>query len=614
MNYYFINTDAGSLGNKSPHDLWFEHGRAFTGGDIKFGKKLARLEIGDVLVIYANRQGIVGAGRVQETWDGRKYKKGEQLVYVAPHEDIEYSIKVEWTTDFRLHPVDTYVKFGYTPRGTLINIQKHLQDVLEILDSEAAESRNELTSERGVKMPEETAVATGGTQALEPEEVDEIQFDDEGEDNGLELAEDATQRKVFSDKGDPEIDSLHRKFKRGRLDIQPEFQRQFVWDNTKSSRLIESILLDIPLPVIYLSEEPDGKTYVIDGQQRLTSLFSFIDGKHPDGKTFKLSKMTVFPDLNGKTFKDLGDDLQEKITDYKLRTVTFLKASDQNLKYEIFERLNSGSVSLNDQELRNCIYRGDYNDLMKELSKDADFRYLLGLQRPDKRMKDVELVLRFAAYYHATYLNYKSPMKNFLNKEAEKYRNASPDELNEVRKAFKNSCHIIKSLLADRAFKRYYKGTEVDPDGYWEKQKFNASLYDIMMGLFAKTDKNTVFQHLDAIREALIDLMTSDQEFIDSIELSTSSLQAVTKRFDKWRLALNAIIGIGKKETRCFTFQLKEQLFQANSTCTICGNQIALIDDAAVDHIKQYWTGGKTIPENARLTHRYCNWARPRSD
>ena len=134
------------------------------------------------------------------------------------------------------------------------------------------------------------------------------------------------------------------------------------------------------------------------------------------------------------------------------------------------------------------------------------------------------------------------------------------------------------------------------------------------MYTFAREDKNVVFQNLDAIREALIFLMTDNQDFIDAIELSTSSLQAVTKRFDIWRIALQDVIGVGQKEPRCFSVQLKESLFKANSVCAICDQKILEIDDSAIDHIKQYWTGGKTIPENARLTHRYCNWARSRKD
>jgi hypothetical protein len=108
--------------------------------------------------------------------------------------------------------------------------------------------------------------------------------------------------------------------------------------------------------------------------------------------------------------------------------------------------------------------------------------------------------------------------------------------------------------------------------------------------------------------------MTSDQEFIDSIDRGTSEVQAVTTRFDKWRLTLQDIIGIAQKEPRCFSLKLKQELYDNEQTCSICGQNIQNIDDAAMDHIEQYWAGGKTIPENARLTHRYCNGARPRWD
>lgn len=168
--------------------------------------------------------------------------------------------------------------------------------------------------------------------------------------------------------------------------------------------------------------------------------------------------------------------------------------------------------------------------------------------------------------------------------------------------------------MGEKAFKRFHNGTDKDHAGYWEPKKFNASLYDILMYTFAQEDKNRVYQHLDSIKEALIYLMTDSQEFIDAIELSTSSLQAVTKRFDLWRSTLRDILGVGQKEPRCFSTQLKIALFQGDPTCSICGQKIQEIDDSAIDHIKQYWTGGKTIPENARLTHRYCNLARARKE
>lgn len=446
----------------------------------------------------------------------------------------------------------------------------------------------------------------------------EISIDQPKEDSeALEVPE--LKRKVYTDQGDPEIDSLYRKWKDGDLDIQPDFQRGFVWDITTASRLIESILLDIPLPVIYLSQEKDGREYVIDGQQRLTSFFSYFDGKLPDpqlpfGKDFKLTSLNVFTELVGKHFKDLPKELQKKIRYYKIRTITFRKESEQDLKFEVFERLNTGSVSLNDQELRNCIYRGRYNDLLWELSEDRTFRELLGIKKPEKRMKDVELVLRFAAFYHSTYINYKPPIKKFLNNDMEKYRFITEKDASDLRNAFKNTISVIKSLLGQHAFKRFYGGNNPQPNGCWEKKKFNASLFDILMDTFARIDKNKAMQNKDSIREAYVDLMTSDQQFINSIELSTSSTQAIHMRFTKFRNALESIFVITEREPRCFSLQLKEILYKSNPTCSLCNQKILSIDDSAVDHIDQYWTGGKTIPENARLTHRYCNNSRARGN
>lgn len=419
--------------------------------------------------------------------------------------------------------------------------------------------------------------------------------------------------RIHTASGDPEIESLYNKQKRGKLVLQPDFQRQYVWEPPKAGKLIESALLSIPLPIIYLSEEKDGKEYVIDGQQRLTSFFSFIDGVFPDGKPFKLSGLNVFSELNGKRFSELASEMQDKIRYYKIRTITFDKDSSEDLKFEIFERLNTGSVQLNDQELRNCLYRGNFNVALKEMAADPDFMSICGLKSPDKRMKDKELVLRFCAFHHKTYLNYKAPIRNFLNLEAQEKRNISDKDLIELKAAFKNSCQIIRSLFGSNAFKRFYKGKDGQPNGFWEPKKFNTSLFDILMYSFAREDKNKVFQNLDSVREALISLMTNDQEFVDSIEISTSSVQKVTTRFDKWREVLRSILGVNQKEIRCFSNKLKEEMMAANPTCAICQQRIVGIDDAAIDHIEQYWMGGRTIPENARLTHRYCNWARPRS-
>ena len=153
------------------------------------------------------------------------------------------------------------------------------------------------------------------------------------------------KRKIYTELGDPEVESLHGKFKRGKLIVQPDFQRQFVWDSIKASRLIESALLGIPIPVVYISQEPDSKEYVIDGQQRLTSFFSFMDGTFPDGADFKLTGLKVFRELMGNKYCDLPEGLQDAIRYFKIRTITFSKDSDPGLKFEIFERLNRGGPS-----------------------------------------------------------------------------------------------------------------------------------------------------------------------------------------------------------------------------------------------------------------------------
>ena len=237
----------------------------------------------------------------------------------------------------------------------------------------------------------------------------EIVFETDDSQESPDLSSAPGGREILTKSGDPEIFALHDKFKKGKLILQPDFQRQFVWDRKKASRLVESVLLSVPLPIVYLSEEPDGKEYVIDGQQRLTSLFSFIDGKFPSNEEFRLSGLNPYRELNKLSFKEIPEQLQDKISHYSIRTVTLLKQSSSDLKFEIFERLNTGSEPLNDQELRNCVYRGPYNRLLKEMAADQDFRDLLALKGADKRMKDAELVLRFSAFFHETYLSTNHP-------------------------------------------------------------------------------------------------------------------------------------------------------------------------------------------------------------
>ncbi len=440
-------------------------------------------------------------------------------------------------------------------------------------------------------------------------------IEDEKEDDIDNDYSDLSDQSINTSQKQWTISTLLSKWKKGQISLQPKFQRHYVWDKKKASALIESILLGFPLPLIYLSEDEEGILTVIDGQQRLTSIFSFIDDRFPDGSDFKLSSLKVLKDLNKKKYCELSPADQAKIDDYDITTIVIKKDSGKDIKFDMFERLNSGSVGLNDMELRNCIYRGDYMETLKELANDPLFRELVGLRAEEPRMKDVELVLRFLAFSHQTYLKYSAPMKKFLNEDCEHHKKYDPKQKKEDEERFKNALHLIKTVYDKRAFKRYFIDLDTK-EGKWEEKSFNinVSLFDIYMWFFSTQDKNKVTRNADLIREATIDLMINDEKFIDSITRATSGNTQVKARFDIFRQRMESILSKDQTQARCYTHQFKEELFNKDNTCAICNNKIMSVEDAAVDHIEQFWLGGTTTPENARLTHRYCNNHRSRKE
>lgn len=436
-------------------------------------------------------------------------------------------------------------------------------------------------------------------------EEEKLEFEDQEEEQPIGIL--PKERRVYSDKPDRSIFELYRQYQKGNLELRPEFQRLQVWDNTKSSRLIESVLLEVPIPVIYLSEESDSKYSVIDGQQRLNAFIKFLENN------LRLSGLTILTELSGERFQDIPKNLQDKFENATIRIIEIRKESHPDVKFEIFERLNTGAVQLNAQELRNCIYRGRYNELLRKLSEDKGFLFLFGLNEPHSRMQDRELILRFFALYHNNYHIYTPPMKRFLNKEMEKYRNPNEEEKRNLRRIFEKSVKLSKIVFGDKAFTRFASGSEGDRNGLWEKKR-NKGLFDIIMYGFTMYEENQIVPNSDSVREELLWMMTHDEDFINSISGSgTDSKQKTIARFDKWLPSLKEVVGTPRTEPRTFSLQYKRQLWESNPTCSICGQKIHIIDDAEIDHVEQYWRGGKTIPSNARLTHRYCNRARTHS-
>ena len=442
----------------------------------------------------------------------------------------------------------------------------------------------------------------------------EDEFDDASEQDLDEFS--GPEKNIYFKTPQRLIKDLYTSYKDGDLDTTPYFQRGYVWDKTKASRLIESIIMGVPIPIVYTAEEQDGTQIVIDGQQRLKSIFGFIDGKFPKNeKDFTLSGLKIKTDYNGYTFKELDKSDKNVINNYNLSLITITKDSDKDIRFEIFERLNTGSMKLNDQEIRNCIYRGPYNEFLKELADDSDFQFILNSPGLKERMRDIELVLRYFTFKRNTYLNYKPSMKQFLNHEIIAFQNLSDNDKKNMQKDFKKAVQSAKTVFGNHAFRRFSKGLSNDPNGYWEEKKVNRGLFDVVMFGFTQYEKNEIIPKADIIREELIWLMTHDDVFIDSISGSgTDAKIKVEQKFEIWLNRLKDLLGTSTKESRSFSSSIKQSLFENDNSCKYCEQQILSIDDAEVDHIEHYWRGGKTIPSNARLLHRYCNRKRGGSD
>jgi len=243
---------------------------------------------------------------------------------------------------------------------------------------------------------------------------DEIEF--EGQDE-LELTSPphqmGTDTQVRIAKEQSSIFEILRREERGDLVLAPDFQRENVWDKKHKSELIESILMGIPIPLIYLFENEDGIRQIIDGKQRITSLKGFLNNE------FALSSLSMLPHLKGLKFKEISPLLQAKIEDYQLHSYVIQPPTPESVKFNIFERVNRGGVNLNKQEMRHALYQGKATKLIEDLAESPDFKSATGGGVKSNRMRDRYLVLRFVAFYLLTTnqllnIQYKSDVDSFL--------------------------------------------------------------------------------------------------------------------------------------------------------------------------------------------------------
>lgn len=402
---------------------------------------------------------------------------------------------------------------------------------------------------------------------------------------------------VYTTQKDFPLSTIREMFDDGDIVTDPDYQRDFVYTQKQSSKLIESMLIGIPIPTVYLCQENDETWSVIDGQQRITSFVFYLENKFP------LTGLSELKELNGLYFKDMDKILQKKLKSSSLNAICILKES-QELKYEIFARLNQGAISLKPQELRNCIYRGSYNRMLEDL---AGNKYLPTLFHDENKRKQYqERILRFFALRNFT--DYKSSIMKTMNDYMFNHQNADDSEIADCRVLFNKTIDIIKQILGDTAF------FAVNRENGKVIGKFSGSVYDSIIIPFSFFNSHDLMAHADEIRKSIEDLKLNNDQYREDTYVATGSRKRVLGRIiTVYNLLTKTTGSYGSDDSSRFFFdRVKKELFHPGYICSWCNNEILDIDDAEVDHIVPFSQGGKTDISNAQLLHRHCN--REKSD
>ncbi len=300
----------------------------------------------------------------------------------------------------------------------------------------------------------------------------------------------------------------------------PDYQREFVWSMKQSSLLIESFLIGLPVPPVFFYIDEQNKNLVVDGQQRLLSVFFFLEGyfgqENEKGKRqiFRLTGLNEKNPFHNKRFVDLEEKDRRKLETSVLRAINIrqLAPKDQSTSvYHIFERLNTGGTPLKPQEIRNCVFRGDFLNKLRELNENSDWRNIIGKKLIDKHQNDVELILRaFGLCNHVD--EYEKPMKEFLSKVSRKYQNSTTGKVDKFVKDFEKATKIINAKLRPKPFS--------------VRGPLNTSLFDSIFCTIIN-NVNNLPQNLSDKYESLL----IDPKFIDYTTLATTDAKIVKERF-----------------------------------------------------------------------------------
>ena len=336
--------------------------------------------------------------------------------------------------------------------------------------------------------------------------------------------------RLFTQPYDLVITSLMDQVKDGTVQIRqlsgrPEFQRWYVWNDKLASRLIESILLNIPIPPCYLSQDPEFRLDVIDGQQRIFSIYRFMENH------FALKDQEILTELNGMQFFQLDAALRRRIETFTLRCVVVMNESDLGIRFEVFERLNTSTMPLNAQELRNSLYGGNLLRLLGNLANGAMWLKIIHRKAPDQRMRDEELILRFFGFYIYGLDGYETPQKDWLNEVANKGRNFSADYIGQLASVWETTLDNCLTVFSpDDCFRRLSTG---------KRPVVNRALMDLTMNSLADVPPANVRAVSHEFRDRYQRLLL-DKEFDELITRGIDHMSRTRRRFELWSERVSA--------------------------------------------------------------------------
>ena len=327
------------------------------------------------------------------------------------------------------------------------------------------------------------------------------------------------------------VKDVVERIKTNRYRLKPDYQRPFLWSNKKQSKLIESCVMRIPLPVFYVAEASDGKIIVVDGLQRLTTFVRFLNNELKlTGLAGENAENTEHV-LEGKYFKDLPIGLRERVEDTGLTMYILDAKAPERARLDIFERVNSGEP-LTRQQMRNALYNGAGTRWLADAASAEPFLEATGKSLNKQTMRDREAINRFCAFRLLGWRAYKSgDLDRFLADCLLKMNTMSQGELENLRKEFDHSMRLNYEFFCHHAFRK----SLANHDHQSAKFVVNISLFEVCSVAFTKLKSSDL-----QVKQQIIELVV-DPEFENSITHSTNSSKAARTRFQMMEKKINVV-------------------------------------------------------------------------